>query len=206
MNATAKLDEKPISVIVRRRVKSGHEAEFEAAMRDFIGFALAWPGHLDIHLLRPVKTGSTDYTVIDQFATAESRRSFKESSGYQEWMRRLKNLTEGDPQIEEMGGVGGWFTSPTDPCAGPPPKWKMACVTYLGVYPLAVGFASLFNASFPKWNFFVVNIPANVAIVASLTWVVMPLLTRLFQGWLFPQSQTNTTASFKKIKPAPQTS
>jgi len=65
MNATAKADEQPITVVVRRRVKPGHEAEFETAMREFIGFALASPGHLDIHVLRPAATGPADYTVVD---------------------------------------------------------------------------------------------------------------------------------------------
>jgi hypothetical protein len=35
-----------ITVVVRRRVKGGQEAEFEGAIRDFIGFALGSPGHL----------------------------------------------------------------------------------------------------------------------------------------------------------------
>src|SRR3954468_17515652 len=101
MNAPDKLNEQAITVIVRRRVKRGHEAEFEAIMREFIGFAIASPGHLDIHVLRPSGTGSADYTVIDRFETVEARRAFKESSAYLKWMDRLKVLTEGDPAIEE---------------------------------------------------------------------------------------------------------
>ena len=37
----------PVTVAVHRRVQTGREAELEAAMRDFIGFALSWPGHLE---------------------------------------------------------------------------------------------------------------------------------------------------------------
>src|SRR5213078_1227073 len=99
-------EEEPITVVVRRRVKSGREAEFEAAMREFIGFALASPGHLAIHVIRPA--GSEP---------AEARRVFRESPAYQAWMQRLKALTEGDPQIEEMGGLASWFTLPDRPHA-----------------------------------------------------------------------------------------
>src|SRR5205085_10636815 len=93
MNTTTKVDEEPITVVVRRRVKAGRETEFETAMREFIGFALASPGHLDIHVLRPATPGGPDYTVVDKFASAEARRAFKESSTYQTWMERLKVLT-----------------------------------------------------------------------------------------------------------------
>lgn len=179
------MDEQPITVVVRRRVKRGREAEFEAAMREFIGFALAAPGHLDIHVLRPAGTGPADYTVVDKFATPEARRAFKESSAYQGWMQRLKALTEGDPQIEEMGGLAGWFTLPDRPHLKPPTKYKMALVTFLGVYPLATVLAPFFGRLLPGWHRLLLNVVVNAAVVGLLTWVVMPLLTRVFARWLF---------------------
>src|SRR2546423_1081857 len=189
MNAPAdKTDRDPVTVVVRRRVKTGSEAEFEAAMRDFIAFAMGSPGHLSIHVLRPAATGPADYTVVDKFATAEARRTFKESSAYQLWMQRLRALTEGDPQIEEMGGLAGWFTLPERPNAKPPPKYKMAVVTFLGVYPLANILSRVFAYALPGWHPLLLSLVVNVAVVAMLTWVVMPLLTRLFAQWLFTKT------------------
>lgn len=188
MSTLAKADEEPITVIVRRRVKAGREAEFEAAMRDFIGFALASPGHLSIHVLRPAATGPADYTVVDKFATAEARRAFKESSPYQLWMQRLRALTEGDPQIEEMGGLAGWFTLPERPNAKPPPSYKMAFVTFLGVYPLAMLLPPFFGALLPGWHPLLLGVVINAAVVGLLTWAVMPLLTRVFAPWLFTKT------------------
>ena len=188
MNTTAKLDDAPVTVVVRRRVKRGCEAEFEAAMREFIGFALASPGHLDIHVVRPTGTGPADYTVIDKFANVEARRVFKESSTYQKWMERLKVLTEGDPQIEEMGGLAGWFTLPEVANVKPPPKYKMALVTFIGVYPLATVLSRFFAKLLSAWPPLLLGVVVNVAVVALLAWVVMPLLTRLFARWLFAKT------------------
>jgi antibiotic biosynthesis monooxygenase (ABM) superfamily enzyme len=188
MSTVTKADEEPMTVVVRRRVRPGREAEFEAAMRDFIGFALASPGHLDIHVLRPTGAGPADYTVVDKFATAEARRAFKESSAYQLWMQRLKALTEGDPQIEEMGGLAGWFTLPERPNAKPPAKYKMAFVTFLGVYPLATALPPFFGGLLPGWHLLLLSVVVNVAVVGLLTWVVMPLLTTLFASWLFAKT------------------
>ena len=188
MNTPTKLEEEPITVVVRRRVKQGCEAEFEAAMREFIGFALSSPGHLDIHVLRPAAPGPLDYTVVDKFASAEARRAFKESSTYQKWMERLKVLTEGDPAIEEMGGLAGWFSLPERPHAKPPAKYKMAFVTFLGVYPLATVLSRFFGNLLSAWHPLLLAVVVNVAVVGMLAWVVMPLLTRLFARWLFAKT------------------
>src|SRR5206468_10976631 len=146
-------------------------------MREFIRFALASPGHLDIHVLRPAAAGPLDYTVVDRFASAEARQTFKQSSSYQKWMERLKVLTEGDPTIEEMGGLAGWFTLPELPQAKPPPKYKMALVTFLGVYLSANILSRVFAYALPGWPPLLLSLVVNAAVVGMLTWVVMPLLT-----------------------------
>ena len=62
-----------LTVVVNRRIKSGHEAAFEQAMRSFVEFALSAPGHQGIIVLRPAP-GRGDYTVVDQFSDERSRR------------------------------------------------------------------------------------------------------------------------------------
>lgn len=188
-------DTDPVTVVVRRRVKTGRKAEFEAAMHDFIGFALNSPGHLSIHVLPPAEEGPTDYTVIDKFATVEARRAFKESPAYRNWMDRLADLTEGAPQIEEMGGLAGWFTLPERPNAKPPPKYKMALVTFLGVYPLATVLPPFFGGLLPGWHPLLLSAVINAAVVGLLTWAVMPLLTRLFALWLFAKTHGEPSSS-----------
>ena len=99
-------------MIVRRRVRRGAEQAFEAAMREFIGFALAFPGNQGINVLRPDAGTSSVYTVVDRFADPAARHAFKMTPEYAAWMKRLGELTDGDPQIQEIGGLGGWFTPP----------------------------------------------------------------------------------------------
>ena len=174
----------PVTVVVRRRVKPGAEAAFESAMQDFIRFALGFPGNLGINVVRP-GTGSREYTVVDRFADARARESFKASPDYREWMRRLRELSESDPYIEEQSGLGGWFAAPSAPRPSPPARIKMALVTFLGVYPLTSSLPPLFAWLLPAWHPLLVNVIVTALIVAGLTWLVMPLLTRLFRPWLF---------------------
>jgi antibiotic biosynthesis monooxygenase (ABM) superfamily enzyme len=176
--------EEPLTAVVRRRVKPGCEAAFEAAMQEFIAFALSWPGNLGINVLRPPAKGPRDYTVVDRFSGAASREAFKASQEYQAWMRRLRELSE-DPHIEEHGGLAGWFTLPGRPGAAPPPRIKMAAVTFLGVYPLTSSLPPLFYWLLPDWHPLLRNILVTASIVAALTWIVMPFLTRRLAPWLF---------------------
>ncbi|HSC09182.1 MAG TPA: antibiotic biosynthesis monooxygenase [Steroidobacteraceae bacterium] len=178
------MPDEPVTVVVRRRVKPGSEAAFESAMQEFIGFALGFPGNRGIHVVRP-GANSREYTVVDQFIDGQARQSFKASSDYGEWMRRLRELSESDPYIEEQSGLGGWFTPPEAVRASPPAQVKMALVTFLGVLPLTAALPPLFAWLLPGWHPQLANVLVTALIVTLLTWPVMPLLTRLFALWLY---------------------
>jgi hypothetical protein len=175
----------PVTVVVRRIAKPGREGEFEAAMSEFIAFALAFPGNHGINVLRPAASGSREYTVVDRFANERVREAFKASPEYQAWMARLAELTERGPYIEEQSGLGGWFTPPAGMRPVPPPRIKMALVTFLGVYPLTSSLPPLFEWLLPTWHPLLTNVIVTGVIVAALTWLVMPVLTRLLAKWLF---------------------
>jgi antibiotic biosynthesis monooxygenase (ABM) superfamily enzyme len=62
----------------------------------------------------------------------------------------------------------------------------MAVVTFIAVDIVT---SLLFWAIGPfiqNWSFPLRNSAFNVAVVACLTWVAMPLLTRVFHNWLQP--------------------
>lgn len=174
-----------VTIVVRRRTRPGCEADFEQAMREFIAFALASPGNLGIHVIRSEQAHPREYTVVDRFADADSRRAFTAREAYREWMLRLRELTVADPLIEEMHGLSGWFALPDQPTAPHPPEWKMALITFVGVYPLTSLLPPLFASRLSAWHPLVQNLLVTGIIVALLTWVVMPALTRLFRRWLF---------------------
>lgn len=176
--------DQPVTAVVRRRVKAGAEASFEALMQEFMAFVLRQPGHLGIHVLRP-SDDSREYTVVDRFASEEARRGFRASPDYREWMARLWEVSEAEPEIQELGGIAGWFTLPGRPAHRPPPRPKMAVVTWIGVYPLTVLFPFLLRSLFPGWSGWTIGPVVAALIVVSLTWVVMPALTRVFRKWLF---------------------
>ena len=70
----------------------------------------------------------------------------------------------------------------------------MAFATFLGVFPLAMTLNLTLGPVLQSWNFVLRNALFNACVVAGLTWVVMPLITRLLRGWLHPQSQNTEKA------------
>jgi uncharacterized protein len=178
-------DPNPLTAVVRRRIKDGAEPRFESLMQEFIAFALRQPGHLGINVIRSAR-GSRDYTVLDHFASEEDRRLFTSSSEYRDWMQRLREVSEADPEIQELSGLAFWFTLPDRPPRKPPSTAKMAAVTLLGVYPLSMLFPAVVIPLTPGWPSWLQGLIIAGLIVVSLTWLVMPALTRLFEKWLFP--------------------
>src|SRR5512136_1554304 len=131
----SKTEPEGVTVVVSRRIKPGCEDEYERAMRSFVQFALSFPGHRGINILRPA-AGGRDYIVVDKFSDETARSNFKGSAEYRDWMNQLGELTEGDPRMKELTGLEGWFTLPEDTGLAKPPKYKMAIATFLGVFPV----------------------------------------------------------------------
>ena len=177
-----------VTVVVHRRIKVGREDEFQAAMQAFTQFALSFPGHQGMQLMRLV-SGGRDYTVVARFASKEARQAFTSTPEYATWQRRLAELTEGDPRIDELSGLEGWFASGNAPSLPKPGKIKMAIATFIGVFPVSTLVGVLVVPYIQQLPMLLVNAIVAALIVILLTWVVMPIVTRLLHRWLFPEAR-----------------
>ncbi len=175
----------PIHVAVTRRVRRGCEAEFQEALREFFQTSFGQSGVLGASMLVPPPgIDSSEFGILRTFADEKERDAFYESPMFQTWAKRAGTLTEGEPVYRQLHGLEAWFRSPH----ASPPRWKMAFVTFLGVYPLANILSRFFGYSLGSWPPLLLSVVVNAAVVGMLTWVVMPFLTRLFAGWLVKKS------------------
>ena len=60
----------------------------------------------------------------------------------------------------------------------------MAAVTFLGVFPVATILNLTLGPAIRSWNFILANAVFNACVVALLTWVVMPVITRVLHPLL----------------------
>jgi uncharacterized protein len=172
----------PIHVAITRRVRAGCEAEFQQALREFFQTSFAHGGVLGASMLVPPPgSNSREFGILRTFADEKERDTFYASPMFKAWEEKAKTLTEGEPVYRQLHGLEAWFRSPN-----PPPRWKMAVATFLGVFPVAMMLNMAIGSTIKSWPFILRNAVFNACVVALLTWAVMPLVTRALRGWLHP--------------------
>ena len=180
-----------IHVAITRQVRPGCEAEFQQGLREFFQTSFAHGGVLGASMLIPPPgSDSREFGILRTFANEKERDAFYASPMFKAWEERARTLTEGEPVYRQLHGLEAWFRSPTNP----PPRWKMAVATFLGVFPVAMLLGLTIGPRIQSWPFVFRNAAFNACVVALLTWVVMPLVTRALHSWLHP----NHGKSFKR--------
>jgi antibiotic biosynthesis monooxygenase (ABM) superfamily enzyme len=175
-----------IHVAITRQVRPGCEAEFQEALREFFQASFSHDAVLGASMLTPGPgTDSREFGILRTFASEADRDAFYQSPLFQEWEKRARTMTEGEAIYRPLHGLEAWFRSPSNP----PPRWKMAVTTALGVYPTSL----LLGETIGRWTH-AWPVPARaavfaVAMVALLTWVVMPLVARVLHPWLHPETK-----------------
>ncbi len=186
----------PVTVAVTRIVKPGCEEEFERALHDFVQASLHLSGQLGVHILRPAPgSGSREYGILRRFESAEARDEFYRLPLFDEWKQKVAGLVEGEPRYERLSGLETWFTLPGQRAIVPPPRWKMALVTLLAVYPLSLVLGITVGNWISGWPRLLNALIFNALIVSGLTWVLMPQLTRLFKPLLYPENGNGVSHS-----------
>jgi len=198
----ANSNSQPVHVAITRRIKPGCEQEFQAALKEFFAKSLTQSG-VDgaVVLVPPPGSSSLDYSILRSFANAAERDAFYASPLYVEWKKRVAPLSEGEPDARELHGLEAFFRGNS---AAPPPRWKMAIATYLGVVPTIMTLALTLGPLIRSWNFVLYNLLFNACVVLLLTWVVMPLITRGLHGWLNAKSPKNSHREQMPIFPNPK--
>jgi len=175
----------PLTIIVAWRVRQGCEREFEAWRHEISAAALEFPGHMGVNVILPSGTGR-EYVVIFRFDTYEHLRAWQESDIRRELLKKAEPYREFEPSYRMESGLEYWFA----PSGGPasPPRWKMAIVTVLGVWPVSMLVPRLLNPLIVDQPQLLKALLVSIGIVILLTWAVMPVLVKILRPWLHHRS------------------
>jgi antibiotic biosynthesis monooxygenase (ABM) superfamily enzyme len=137
---------------------------------------------LGVHMLvPPIGSGDREHGILRTFASTTEREEFYGSPMFAAWEERVAPLVEGEPVYRDLTGLEAWFRATG---RGIPPRWKMALATLLGVYPTSLFLNVTIGEALHAWPPYARSFVFAVAMVVLLTWVVMPLVTRLLHRWL----------------------
>jgi antibiotic biosynthesis monooxygenase (ABM) superfamily enzyme len=179
----------PIHVAITRRARRGCEAEFQQALREFFQASFAHGGVLGATMIVPPPgSDSREFGILRTFADEQERDDFYSSPIFKAWEDKCRPLTEADRwTYRQLHGLEAWFRSPYNP----PPRWRMAVATFLGVYPVVMVLNLTLGPLIRSWHFALAGAAFNACVVVLLTWVVMPLVAGILRGWLHPKENTS---------------
>jgi hypothetical protein len=116
--------------------------------------ALDWNFVQGASMLTPLPgSDAREFGMQRTFANEQERDAFHSSPMFTAWEERAKTLTEGEAVYRQLHGLEAWFRSPREP----PPRWKMAVATFLGVFPVAMVLNLTLGPVIRSWPFVLGN-------------------------------------------------
>jgi uncharacterized protein len=178
-----------VTVVWSRRAKPGCEAALGNVI-DRLAKAMAEaPGYEGVATLRPHAGHPPIYTMVAHFASQADLDAWVSSEVRGRLYAEAEEVSIGGLNVQQAAGLEAWFQMPGQPLVVPPPRYKMAIITWAAIFPLLV-LANLIAAQLLSWVSPLVRlIPVSVALIALMTWVVMPRMTKWFRFWLYPEAK-----------------
>jgi antibiotic biosynthesis monooxygenase (ABM) superfamily enzyme len=176
-----------VTLIVKHRIKSGSEADYEAWLRRIVRIAGERPGHLGVDVVRGKQDGLALFTCVLRYRSTDDLQRWLDSPQRQTLIEEAAPmLADGDQT--EIGAVNEfWFTPQTDSVAKPP-RWKQAVVTLCVILPLTllvpIVWGPILRLHPFLSNYVVATFLVTVTIVVLVVYLLMPVATRLFAPWL----------------------
>jgi uncharacterized protein len=172
----------PATAVFARRVKPGQGAQYENLARKMVETSKAFPGHLAATVLH--EQDSPDYTLLYSFTDRPALHAWLDSPERRQLLREADQLAEQHLRLPPLTGLETWFTLPHRATIKPPPRWKMWLVSLLAIYPLVVTFQATIVPTIKTWPLLVRSAVLPLTLLTLMTFVVMPVVTRVVQPWL----------------------
>jgi uncharacterized protein len=173
-----------VATAIMTHVKQGKEDEYRDWVAKIHAAQIRAAGYRGTFIQAPAPGSKAPWITLLRFASAESLDKWFESDTRKRLLSEAQHLLRYD-LISLTSAFPGWF--PTDPSTGEsPPRIKTALLVLLALFPIIVIQRQfLLPYLSPLGAAMSVFIPLTVS-VALITLVLMPILIKVFNFWLFP--------------------
>jgi uncharacterized protein len=178
----------PVLLLVSRRAKLGQESQFERLMAEFITGAEAFPGCLGAQIVHPGDEAGVEdtlYHALMAFDNAASLEAWQNAPERAAGLATIASYIEGVAAVRGISGLAHWFQPQRGNKSEQPPRWKVAAVTWLGIFPTVYLLFVLLGDLLAPWALLPRIFLLTILVVAIMTWGVAPQLTRLLRTWLY---------------------
>jgi antibiotic biosynthesis monooxygenase (ABM) superfamily enzyme len=184
MSTTHTRHDDPVTTVLTWQVRPGREQEFEEWTRGISHCARRFPGNEGVSWLHPEE--GHRYHAVLRWSDQHRLAAWLDSPERADWHARIEGVAmEVGSQRQSTTGMETWFSLPGTTVQAPP-RWKMVLTTFLGAYPFTCVIQWLATPRTGAWP-----LPLRAAVFPGgllpvLTYLVMPLLSRLLRLWLYP--------------------
>jgi uncharacterized protein len=172
-----------VTVVVTRDVVPGREGDYEEWAHRLVSEASRY-GASAHTFITPDATAPARRVLVQQFVDGAALEAWEASEERERLVREAGRFSA--PSIQRASGLEAWFVLPGERAIVPPPRWKQLLVTLLGAYPLVVLLSAFVLPQLEGWPLLVRAAVLPVVLLSLMTYAVMPQLTRLLRGWLYP--------------------
>ncbi len=180
--AQRRRSDEPVTAVYSWRARRGRTDEFAAWAKGAVGEASHFRGNLATTVVH--NEDSRDFHIVHQFERWRDLQAWLDSPEREEWVRHARELAATRVAQQERTGLETWFHVPSEATMRPPPRWKMWLISLVAIYPLVLAFQAFVVPLTNSWPLPLRAALFPVVLLTTMTYVVMPAVTRLLRRWL----------------------
>lgn len=187
MDTAENLQNHQVTAVISHYIRPGRESGYEEWLQGISQAARQFQGHCGVTILRPQPGSRAEYVIILRFDRYKNLCQWMKSSERKEWLDRAKPLIQKPENVQVLTGLEALVSLPNT-VTPPPPKYKTAFVTWIGVFVCASILGYFLGPYLTGLPYLLRQAIMTGLVVVMLAYVVMPRLTRLFHKWLHSSS------------------
>ena len=180
----ASQNQKEATEVISRNIKPGHEKDYDDWLRRYMKLENKAPGYLSTTIIAPGGNSSTVRYIINRFSDKASMDAWKNSREALALVEEANGCST--RHYVSATGLETWFFVPDFKAIIPPPRWKMAVIVFIAAYIVSSLSRSVLTPFLPSWPFLINTVIYTSILVVSLTFIMMPVLSKLLRRWLYP--------------------
>lgn len=174
-----------VTVLINRVLPSSAQDAFLATLTGLLDEFDRFPGTRGSMVFRRQVGADLEFSILQRFAAAADHDAWLASPGFTRWRAAVAPARPTPDHVHRYSGMEAFFVSAQAPEA--PPRWKMALLLMIAVYPMSLAVAYWLAPALAALPLFAGAFTTSVLMVLAMTYVLVPLLTQLFQRWLQPE-------------------
>jgi uncharacterized protein len=182
-----------VAACITSAIRPGMEKEYRDWLSEIQTAQALFPGYQGTYLQMPPPGSAGLWTIVLKFNSPETLDEWFRSKERLALVEKSKGLIASENIKRMHSAFPGWL--PTDSEGQSPEDWKGAMLVILGLFPVVELQIHFLSPLLTSWQPSLGNFFSNIMGVLIITYVEMPVLTRVFQDWLLPKQQANKRKS-----------